>query len=96
MPAIVLWIGGMLVSVVGQMAVTALLALGIGFGTTKAVEALGFGDAVRDMLGRAGPLYDYVGFFGIDVAMTIVLSAWAGRMATDAAKAYVVSMRARH
>lgn len=90
MPALVAWIGTMLLSVAGQIVFRILLTLGIGLATNQAAASLGLGERIQTVLGQAGPLYDYVGFFGLDVAITIVLSAWAGRMLTDAAKVYFV------
>ena len=92
MPAIALWIGRMLVSVAGQVVLSALVAVGIGFAGTKVLSVTGLGAQVATMLQQAGPLYDYVGFFGIDKAMTILLSAWAGRMVTDAARVHLTRL----
>jgi hypothetical protein len=91
MPSLVSWFGRMLVTFAGQIVVSALLALGIGIATTAVVSSLGIGDNIRDMLGGAGFLYNWVGFFGMDTCITIILSAWAGRMAKDALRGYMIS-----
>ncbi|BBD80030.1 hypothetical protein ALSL_1373 [Aerosticca soli] len=41
-------------------------------------------------LSVAGDLAQYVGFLGIDTAITIILSAWVGRTAVNSAKAFFV------
>lgn len=91
MPVFVAWLAKMLVTTAGSMLISALLALGIGFTTSKVVSSLGIGDNIRAMLGQAGFLYDWVGFFGMDVVITIILSAWAGRMAKDALRAHFIA-----
>jgi hypothetical protein len=91
MPVLVVWLAEMLMSVIGQLALSAIAAVGIGFATRAVGGAVDFGGHIRTVLGQAGPLYDYVIFLGMDQAITIVLSAWAGRKVTDAAKAYFVA-----
>lgn len=93
MPIFVAYIGEMLLSVVGQMFISSLVSLGIGFVASKVVSGVIDSSGIRTMLDAAGPLADYIGWFGIDVAITIVLSAWAGRKITDAATAHLVSKR---
>lgn len=89
MPVIVAWIGSMLISIVGRMVISALVSVGIGF----AVHAIGahtdVGQIIQAKLMSAGPLWPWIGFFKIDQAMTIVLSALAGREITEAASVYV-------
>jgi len=95
MPVFVAWIGEMLLSVVGQMVISALVSVGIGFATQKVGAAVLPGASqIKAALGNAGPIVDYVGWFGIDVAVTIVCSAWAGRAITDSAHAFLVAKRA--
>lgn len=93
MPVLVAWIGEMLLSVVGQLVISALVSLGIGFVASKAVSGVIDTIGIQQMLGSAGVLVDYLGWFGIDQAVTIVLSAWAGRKITDAATAHIVAKR---
>jgi hypothetical protein len=93
MPIIVSWLGGMLLSVVGQMAISALVSLGITAVASKVVPGLIDTIGIKQMLGAAGPLTDYLGWFGVDTAITIVLSAWAGRKITDAAALHFASKR---
>ena len=90
MPVLVAWIGEMLLSVVGQMVLSALVSVGIGMVASKVFSGVIDSSAIRNALGGAGPLLGYIGWFGIDTAITIVLSAWAGRMITDAAKVHFV------
>lgn len=79
MPVIVAWIGTMLLSVVGQMVLSALVSLGIGFATHNILPAT-FGDAgIRSMMGSAGVMVDYAGWLGVDQFITIIWSAWMGR-----------------
>jgi len=93
MPVVVAWIGEMLLSVVGQMAISALVSLGIGFVGSKVATGVIDTIGISSMLGSAGPLVDFMGWMKIDVAVTIVLSAWAGRKITDAATAHIVAKR---
>lgn len=93
MPVLVAWIGEMLLSVVGQMVLSALVSVGIGFVASKATSGIIDSTGIHAALGAAGPLVDYIGWFGIDTAMTIVLSAWAGRKITDAARVHLTSKR---
>jgi hypothetical protein len=95
MPVLVAWIGEMLLSTVGQMALSALVSLGIGFAANKVASGVIDPIGIKSMLGSAGPLVDYIGWFGIDQAITIILSAWAGRKITDAARVHFVSKRAK-
>ena len=93
MPIVVAWIGEMLLSVIGQMAISALVSIGIGFAGSAVASGVIDSIGISSMLGSAGPLVDFMGWMKIDVAVTIVLSAWAGRKITDAATAHIVSKR---
>lgn len=83
----------MLLSVVGQLAFSALVSLGIGFVGSKIVSGVIDYTGAKQALLNAGPMVDYLGWFGVDTAMTIVLSAWAGRKITDAARVHLTSKR---
>ena len=89
MPALIAWIGRMLLTYVGEMAVRALVGAGVGIATYKLVVDPAK-EQMRTLFQSAGPLVDYVGWLGIDVAVTIVLSAWIGRAAVSASKAFFV------
>ncbi len=93
MPIVVAWIGEMLLSVVGQMALSALVAVGIGFVGSSAVSGLIDSTGIRSMLAQSGPMLDYIGWLGVDQSMTIILSAWAGRAIVDAARVHLASKR---
>lgn len=86
MPVVVGWIGEMLLSVVGQLALSALISVGIGFAANTGVSAVIDSSSIRGMLGAAGPLLGWVAVLRIDQCITIILSAWAGRKITDAMK----------
>ena len=86
MPIVVAWIGEMLLSVVGQLALSALVSLGIGFAANAGVSAVIDSTSIRSMMGSAGPLLGWVAVLRIDQCITIIISAWAGRKITDAAK----------
>lgn len=90
MPVLVAWIGEMLLTIVGQMVISALVSVGIGFVAGKVFSGVIDSTLIKSILGSAGPLVSYIGWFGIDQAMTIVLSAWAGRRITDAARVQFV------
>lgn len=89
MPVVVAWIGEMLLTVVGRMAISALISVGVGFALHAVGHSVGEEPEIQAMLAQAGPLAAYVGWFGLDQAITIILSAWAGREATEALKSYV-------
>ena len=92
MPVLVAWIGDMLVTYIGQIVVSALLSLGIGFLASKVGAAVFDYTPIRAAFGQAGQvMMNYAGFFGIDQAMTIVLSAWMGRRATEALQVHLAA-----
>jgi len=88
MPIVVAWIGEMLLSVIGQLVISALISLGLGFATSAVASYVNLGANIKTVMAGAGPLYAYIGFLRIDTAITIVLSAWAGRMITSAARVH--------
>jgi Protein of unknown function (DUF2523) len=91
MPVAIAWIGEMLLSVVGQMVLSALVSLGIGLAVNAGATGVIDSSELQSMLSNAGPLLNWVGFLGIDKAMTIILSAWAGREIVDSAKVHFVA-----
>lgn len=93
MPVVVAWIGEMLLSTIGQMVLSALVSLGIGFVGSKVVSGVIDVTGIQSMLSHAGPALDYMGWMGCDQFMTIVLSAWAGRKITSAARVHLVAKR---
>lgn len=93
MAVVVAWIGEMLLSIAGQLILSALVSLGIGFAASKLVSGVIDPIGIKSMLGNAGVLLDYLGWLGVDQAITIVLSAWAGRKITDAARIHFISKR---
>jgi hypothetical protein len=90
-PVFVAWIGEMLLSIVGQMALSALVSVGIGFALSAGFSGVIDSTWLQSMLGQAGPLLGWVGFFQIDRCMTVVLSAWAGRRIVDAARVHLIA-----
>lgn len=87
MPVVVAWIGEMLISYIGQIVISAMLSLGIGLLAQKVGSAVFDSSPIKAAMGSAGQtMMAYAGWFGIDKAITIVLSAWMGRKATDAAR----------
>jgi hypothetical protein len=82
-------LGAALLSVAGQFLIRALVGAAIGFGTFKLViepvKAL-----IQARFDAAGDLTAYIGWLGIDVAVTIILSAWIGRVVVSSAKAFFV------
>jgi hypothetical protein len=88
MPVVIAWLGEMLLSVIGQLAISALVSVGIGFASSSIASYVNLGGNIKTAMAGAGPLYAYIGFFRIDTAITIVLSAWAGRMITSAARVH--------
>ena len=90
MPVVIAWIGEMLLSVVGQMALSAFVAVGIGFLANTAASGLIDHSQIAAAFASSG-MTQWIGFFGIDKGMTIVLSAWAGRKIVDAARVHIVA-----
>ncbi|WP_266182155.1 DUF2523 family protein [Dyella humicola] len=93
MPVVVAWIGEMLLSVVGQMVLSALVSVGIGFAVNAGATGIIDSTGLQSMLGQAGPLLGWVGVLRIDQSMTVILSAWAGRAIVDAARVHMTSMK---
>jgi hypothetical protein len=90
MPVLIAWIGEMLLTLVGQMALRMLIAVGVGFLARTAATGVISTSTMQSYFAGAGPLLNWMGFFGIDTSITIILSAWAGRAITDAMKAVLV------
>jgi len=85
MPVLVAWIGEMLLSVAGQLVFSVLVSLGIAIVANSAASGLIDHTQIGAAFAASG-MTQWIGFFGIDKGMTIVLSAWAGRRITDAAR----------
>jgi hypothetical protein len=92
MPVFIAWIGEMLLSVVGQMVLSAMVAVGIGFAVNAGATGIIDSTGLQSMLGQAGPLLPWIGALRIDQAMTVILSAWAGRAIVDAARVHMTSL----
>ncbi|WP_158754016.1 DUF2523 domain-containing protein [Dyella sp. S184] len=92
MPILVAWIGEMLLSIVGQMVISGLLAVGIGFASHAAVSGLINNSSIFAEWKASGAMWNWVGFLHLDTDVTIYLSAWAGRMLTDAAKVRLTAL----
>jgi hypothetical protein len=90
MPVLVAWIGEMLLSVVGQLALSALVSVGIGISAEAVGSGLIDSSSIRTAFGGAGDLIPWIGFCGVDQAITIVLSALAGRAIVNSARAHFV------
>jgi hypothetical protein len=93
MPVILIWLGELLLTQIGAWAIQALIGVGVGLASYKLVISP-VQDAIRDHLASAGPIVGWIGFVGVDVGMTIILSAWAGRMAVGAARVHLSRRRA--
>ena len=92
MPVLVAWIGEMLLSIVGQMVISGLLAVGIGFASHAAVAGLIDHSSIFNEWRSSAVLWNWVGFLKLDTDVTIYLSAWAGRALTDAAKVRIAAL----
>jgi len=95
MPVILVWLGSLLATMAGELAVRALVGTGVGLatyaGTTLALDAAK--STIAGRFNALGVLAGYVGFLRIDQAITIIFSAWAGRTAVSAGKAFLVKRR---
>lgn len=89
MPVVIAWLGTLVASTIGQWALSALVGVGVGLVTMKvAIEP---GEAlIRSYFAQSGPMLAYIGWFGVDQAVTIIVSAWIGRVAVGSARAYFV------
>lgn len=95
MPVVIAWVGEMLLSVVGQLAISALLSLGIGFIANKAVSGVIDSTAIRAAFNGGGADFvGYIGWMGIDQFITITLSAMAGAAIMSASRVHLTSKRA--
>lgn len=90
MPVVVAWIGEMLLSIIGQLIFTALVSVGVGLAVSAGASGVIDHSAIASAMASSGAA-QALGFFGVDKAITIVFSAWAGRMIRDAAKVHFVS-----
>lgn len=70
---------------IGGWIIAALVWLGLSV-TTYKFGVTQFESLISSQLGSAGFLVNWMGFFGVDKAVTIVLSAIAAKYATGAAK----------
>lgn len=96
MPIIVAWIGTMLLSVVGQMVLSALVSLGIGLAVNHAAgPTLSLLSSISGPMSTSGLMMDYAGWLGIDKFITIIMSAWMGRKIVDSAKVAFMKLPAR-
>jgi hypothetical protein len=77
------------------MALSALVACGVGFAASTVASGVIDSTGIRSMMGQGGVLLDWAGFFRVDECITIVLSAWAGRKITDAARVHLASLPSR-
>lgn len=93
MPVLIAWVGRMLATYAGELALRALIGVGLGFATYHfGVTAIK--GTITSYLNGGGQIVAYVGWLGIDKAVTIILSAWAGRLAVSAGKAALVKRSA--
>ena len=93
MPVVVAWIGELLLTTVGQLVLVALVSVGIGFAANGLGSAFIDNTGIGSMLASSGPMVAYIGWLGLDKAVTIILSAWAGRSIVSAARVHLVSKR---
>lgn len=96
MPVIIGWLIAALATAAGELLIRAIVGAGIGFATYEVGSAAvgvvrGY---IGDRFASLGEIAGYIGFLKIDVAITIVLSAWVGRMAVSAGKAFLVKKKA--
>ena len=92
MPVFIAWIGEMLLSTVGQMALSALISLGIGFAASAVASGVIDHSGIQSAFSGAGALVGWIGVLRIDTSITVILSAWAGRKIVDAARVHITNM----
>jgi hypothetical protein len=71
MPVVIAWIGEMLLSVVGQLAFSVLVSLGIAMVANTGASVLIDHTQIGNAFAASG-LTQWIGFFGVDKGMTIV------------------------
>ena len=85
MPIILAWLGRLIVTSIGSWILTALVSVGVGFAAHKAGVGLIDSSQIMSTL-RSTSLWNWVSYLKLDVDITIILSAWAGRGITDGLK----------
>lgn len=90
MPVLLVWLGEMLMTTVGALALQMLVGVGVGLATYKLAVKPAESMIASYLSGGGDVLVNYVGWLGIDQAITIVFSALIGRTAIGAAKAFIV------
>ena len=89
MPIVLAWLGELVVSSVGAWALSALVGVGVGFVASKAASGLIDSSSIMTAFRSSSALFAWVTYTKLDVDITIVLSAWAGRAVTDSVKAHL-------
>lgn len=93
LPEIMAWLGRVLLTAAGEWLVRMVVGAGLAFATNEVVTSTILPTIRAEISQRfagAGELVGYIGWFGIDKAVTIILSAWAARFAVNAAKVALV------
>jgi Protein of unknown function (DUF2523). len=89
MPVLVAWLGELVATSIGAWCLQALIGVGVGLATYN----LGIKPAeqfIANQFAQAGDLVNYIGWLGIDEAVTIVMSALIGRAALGALRVHLV------
>lgn len=94
MPEIVAWIGEMLEKYAGAIVIQALLSLGLSWVTYKFSVTPIKNYIVAHTAGMPRYALEVLGFLGVDKAVTIILSAYAARLAVGGLSRLVRSPKA--
>ncbi|RUL66815.1 DUF2523 domain-containing protein [Dyella dinghuensis] len=93
MPVLIAWMGEMLLTIAGQIVLSALVALGINFVAQNVASGVIDHSQIASAIANSGA-GQAIGWLGLDKAVTIILSAWAGRMIVSSSRAYFVKAKA--
>lgn len=94
MPALVAWIGSMLERYAGAILIQALVSIGLTFVTYKFSVAPIRQWLVSHLAGMPQMAIEVLGFLGVDKCVTLIISAYAARMAVAGASRLVRSPKA--
>jgi len=92
MPVILAWLGELIVSSIGAWCISALVSLGVGFAAHAVASGVIDSSSIMTNLRSTSSLWAWVSYLKLDVDITVILSAWAGRSITDSVKANLVAL----
>ena len=92
MPAILVWLGSLIVTNIGYWVVSLLLSLGVGLAAHAVAPGIISAVPIFAKFQASSVMWNWVGYLNIDTDITIILSAWAGRTLTDSMKVHLTAI----